>query len=121
MSTFPVIYHHGALVQSAYIEELTRSLDPTVRTEAEAGYVSSRARFTRTPRKWQLRFDMTTAANKATIEAFVTSMGVGGASFTWAEPLGTNVVVRFAAPPTYAPVANTNNTRWTITMTMEEV
>lgn len=86
MATFPVFYHHGTLVQTPYIEELASALDPTLRTEVEAGYVASRARFTRAPRRWTLRFDMMTAANKATLRAFEIARGVGASSFTWADP-----------------------------------
>jgi phage-related protein len=125
MATFLVdnpIYHHGTLVQTPYIEELTSALDPTVRTEMEAGYVASRARFTRTPRQWKLRFDMTKTANRDIIIAFVTARRVGGESFSWVEPVaGATVTVRFQSPPVYVPVDGTNNTRWTITLVLEEV
>ncbi len=122
MAMFPTIYHHGTLEQTPYVEELTSALDPTVRTEAEAGYVMSRARFTRTPRSWRVRYDMTKTTNKTTISDFVAARGIGGEAFTWEEPVEkTGVTVRLLAPPTYIPVENTNNTRWTITMTMEEV
>ncbi|MFA5186608.1 MAG: hypothetical protein WC551_09050 [Patescibacteria group bacterium] len=122
MATFPTIYHHGTLAQTPYIEELVSALNPTVRTEVEAGYVASRARFTRTPRRWQLRFDMTKTANRDTIIAFVTARGVGGESFTWVEPVASaSVTVRFQSPPVYTPVDGTNNTRWTIAMILEEV
>ena len=129
MATFPVIYRHGTaptgLVQAPYIEELTSALDPTVRTEVEAGYVASRARFTRTPRRWTLRFDMTTTANvfgTDKIRDFVTARGVGGEAFTWVEPVAAeSVQVRFQSPPVYTPVDGTNNTRWTIAMILEEV
>jgi len=122
MATFPTIYQRTGLAQTPYITELTGAIDPTVRTEAEAGYVTSRARFTRSPRLWRLRFDMTKTANMNTIKAFVTARGVGGESFTWVEPVAAeSVTVRFQGPPTYSPVDNTNNTRWTITLVMEEV
>jgi hypothetical protein len=122
MATFPTIYHHGTLAQTPYIEELTSALDPTVRTEVEAGYVRTRARFTRAPQQWKLQFDMTKTANRDTIIAFVTARGVGGESFSWVEPVaGATKIVRFQNPPTYVPVDGTNNTRWTITLVLEEV
>ena len=122
MATFPTIYHYGTLVQTPYIEELTSALNPTVRTEVEAGYVVSRNRFTRAPRRWNLRYDMVKTANRDTIIAFVTTRGIGGESFQWTEPVAAaSVTVRFLEPPVYVPAENTNNTRWTINLILEEV
>jgi phage-related protein len=104
------------------VEELASALDPTVRTEIEAGFVASRTRFTRAPRKWSLRFDMTKTVNKNTIAAFATARGIGGEAFTWYEPVaGELVSVRFQGPPTYIPAESTGNTRWTVSFVLEEV
>lgn len=68
---------------------------PQIRTEFEGGYVQSRARATRSIRRWTLVWNAMTEADFATLEAaFIADIGT---TFSWTEPVtSTNYTVRYS-------------------------
>lgn len=77
--------------------------DPAVRSDMEGGYVASRPRFTRTPRKtFTTGFTSISNADRATLEAFWDAKKGGAVVFTWLNPVdGTTHTVRFKEPMTF--------------------
>ena len=65
-----------------------------VRSDFEAGYVQSRAQWTRTRREFELGWNAMHADDKATLEAFFSANQ--GSTFDWQHPDGTTYTVRFA-------------------------
>lgn len=86
MLQFPTLYHHGTLEHTPYIEDSGLALDPAIRTPLESGLVQTRARFSRVPRRWRLRWDMLSAANKGVIRAFELARLGGTEAFAWVDP-----------------------------------
>lgn len=105
--------------------EVGAALDPTIRSDFEAGYVQTRARFTRIPKRWPITYRDTPDADKETVEAFEATLGVGSDSFNWTDPAtGDTHTVRLAGPIRYKPTHQfiiPGTTHWTLTMTLEEV
>ncbi len=123
MATFPTIYLHGTLAHQPQVDAYSQSiaLDSTIRSPKDAGYTKTRARFSRYPRIFSIRFDAVSTANKNTILAFEEARGIGAESFTWVDPEGTTRTVRFASRVTYPEWQPTNFTRWTLEFSLEEV
>jgi phage-related protein len=73
------------------------ALDPTIRTPTESGHEITRAAFTRLRREWRVIYSGLTTADKAAIESFLSTVGVGADSFNWTHPEegGAAKVVRF--------------------------
>jgi len=100
----------------------TASVDPTIRSPKDAGYVQTRSRYTRIPRTHHVVFRGLTNADKELIRDHEIDRGVGGASFTWVAPdRVTTLTVRFAAPVVYTPFEETNYKFWNVEMDLEEV
>lgn len=80
-----------------------KAFDPTIRSQSEGGYVSTRPRFTRIPKKWKLSYSQGNAlplADKALLEAHEDSVHVGSGSFTWTNPMdGQTYTVRYVDGP----------------------
>jgi hypothetical protein len=74
------------------------SIASTIRSESEAGYVITRPRYTRTRKRWSLKWAMMSASDYTSLETFFNETTIGGAnSFTWDHPItGTIYTVRFA-------------------------
>lgn len=124
MATFPTIYRHGTLVQKPVVSALTDTMaqDPTIRGVSDGGYVTTRARFTRITRKWTLRYEWLSAANKDTLKAFEDAHYAGSGSFTWVHPdTGASYTVRFLGVATYTPHADTNFLWWAMDAVVEQV
>lgn len=123
MATFPTIYVHGTLAHQPkeYAYSDTIAIDPTIRSPKDAGYVKTRARFTRIVRQYTVRFEGVSTTNKDTIITFEEARYIGAESFTWVDPAGTSHTVRFVGPVMYDPWPNTNFSRWNIEFTLEEV
>lgn len=124
MAAFPTIYRHGAVVQQPIVESMDNTLahDPTIRSTSEGGYVTSRARFTRLTRRWNVRYEWMSRTNKGTLLAFEEARYVGAESFTWTNPIDdTAYTVRFLEPVQYIPHANTDFLWWTVEFTLEQV
>lgn len=121
METYPSMYHHGSLLHTPTLESEGLATDPAIRTPLEAGIVQSRARFTLTKTAWSLRYDMLSAANKATLQAFEIARLGGSDAFYWVHPIsGTTYTVRFKGTVTYASLPETGNTRFTVTFALEQ-
>jgi phage-related protein len=119
MADFPTL----AEGQDSSLYEV-QSEDPVVRTELEGGYVSSRPRHTRTPRKtYKTGFTRIGTADKALLDAFWTSVRGGSLQFNWTDPVTLAViVVRFTGGPLnykYAGIGNVHH--WNVTFSLEQV
>lgn len=60
--------------------------DPTIWSEAEAGYPATRLRHTRLADKFDIQYRYMTETDRATLKAFQAEMGVGGLTFNWIHP-----------------------------------
>ena len=99
------------------------SEDPTIRTEMEGGYVLSRARHTRIPRKtYKTGFTHIGTADKALLDTFYDVTVKGGSSvFNWTDPVTLNVIiVRFVGKLTFKYVGAGTNKRWNVAITLEQ-
>ena len=122
MASFPTILRRVGLTQTPIVNEEIAAFDPTVRSQYEGGYVSSRSRFTRIPRRWDVKYEWMTTVNKGTLQTFEEARGVGSESFTWTNPMdSTSYTVRFLEPVRYTPTLLTNFQYWTVEFILEEV
>ncbi len=125
MATFPTLQRRGTETHSPVVERLNSTLahDPTIRSQSEGGYVTSRARFTRLPRRWVVQYRQLSQSNKNTLRAFNEDTVVSGSeSFTWTNPEdGVDYTVRFLDPIQYTPEPQTNWLWWNVEFTFEEV
>ena len=97
-----------------------KAFDPTIRSRSEGGYVKTRARCTRIPRKWHMVYDALSKTDKETLEEYEDDQQVGAGSFNWTNPLNsTTYSVRFAGPVKYTMMGNVNF--WTVAIDLEEV
>ncbi len=98
--------------------------DPVMRNEIEGGYVSTRPRYTRTPRKtWTTGFTHVTEAEKEALVSFWNARRGGSASFTWDDPItSVEYTVRFVGAPSINYVGKGSLYLWDITnITLEQV
>jgi hypothetical protein len=101
-----------------------KASDPTIRSTKEGGYVSTRPRFTRIPKKWQMSYSQGNAlplADKLLLEAHEESVHVGANSFTWTNPMdGVTYTVRYVdGPIKFKPLVG--NVLWEATISLEQV
>ncbi len=124
MDTFPVLQRRGTELHSPVCGEMATTMahDPAIRSQSEGGYVTSRARFTRIPRRWTVKYDWLSKANKNTVKTFEDDHRAGAASFSWPNPEdGTTYTVRFLKPVTYIPHPSVNFLFWMLDFVLEEV
>ena len=124
MATFPTIYRRGTEIHNPVVGtfENTMAHDPAIRSQSEGGYVTSRARFTRIPRKWPVNYTWLTKANKDMIKDFEDARVGGSDSFTWTNPEDdTAYTVRFLGLVKYTAHSNTNFLWWIVEFILEEV
>ena len=127
MANFPTISRRGSELHSPVVGDFKDKLahDPTIRSSSDGGYVTSRAKFTRIPRKWDVHYMWLTVANKNTLKTFVDATAIGGAeSFSWLNPEdGVTYTARFLDPLTieFNAHPNTNFLFWMVDFIMEEV
>jgi phage-related protein len=97
--------------------------DPSIRSDMEGGYVYSRPRFTRTPRRtWTSGFTYIKPQGKSDLEAFWQTVKGGSDLFQWRNPSdGTDIIVRFKGPLKFTYRGNGSNKRWDVQFTVEEV
>ena len=90
MANFPSIEDEQLI-----INEVSRT--DTLRTRFEAGYVQTRARFTRIPKRFELNWSRMSISDFGTLRTFYEDTVIGGAeSFNWTHPISSTVyVVRF--------------------------
>ena len=94
-----------------------KQADPSMRKETDGGYVVTRARYTRAPRKtFTTGFTGISQADKAAFMAFWDSKKGGADYFTWKDPV-TNTVytVRFAGTPEFKYEGFGSTFLWDIT------
>ncbi|NSW86988.1 MAG: hypothetical protein HPY84_11790 [Syntrophobacteraceae bacterium] len=97
-----------------------KAFDPTIRVRSEAGYVKTRARCTRIPKKYRVSYVPLPLADKLLVEAFEDFMRVGADAFKWRYPVDSQwKTVRFAEPVQYAMMGTMN--LWKVDMVLEEV
>lgn len=103
--------------------EETRAQDPTIRSQKEGGYISTRPRFTRAPKKWKIAYqggNALSAADKATLQTFEGSVNVGAAMFVWTNPTNSTAYnVRLAGPIIFKPTTST--IYWEASFDLEQV
>jgi hypothetical protein len=97
--------------------------DNSLRTKADDGYVITRAKHTRAPRKtFTTGFTNMKDADKLTLQGFFDSMK-GGLVFDWTDPpTGSVFTVRFAEGPLkFKYVGIGNNKQWDVSFRLEQV
>jgi hypothetical protein len=94
-----------------------RQADPAIRKEVEGGYVLTRPRYTRAPRKtFTTGFTHISETDKAALQTFYSSKKGGSDSFTWADPVtGTVYSVRFVGQPEFTYVGRGPTFLWDVT------
>ena len=97
------------------------AVDPAVRTPLTAGYVASRARFTRMPRTYRVAFNSMDVTARDWVKNFEIACAGGSESFTWVDPESTSHIVRFMGPVVFNPWSDTNYLRWSASFVLEEV
>ena len=124
MATFPTIYRRGTEIHNPVVGDFDDTMvhDPAIRSQSEGGYVTSRARFTRTQGKWTIRYDWMSQANKDTLKTFIAARSAGAGEFTWTNPEDdTAYTVRFLGLVKYTAHSNTNFLWWIVEFILEEV
>ncbi len=124
MAAFPTLTRRGTELHNPVVGDFddTMAHDPTIRSQSEGGYVTSRARFTRTPRKWTVKYTWLTQANKDVVKAFEDARSGGADRFTWTNPEDdTAYTVRFLGLVMYRAHPNTNFLWWMADFVLEEV
>uniref|UniRef100_A0A6M3IJ44 Uncharacterized protein n=1 Tax=viral metagenome TaxID=1070528 RepID=A0A6M3IJ44_9ZZZZ len=117
MANFPTLSESPSV--KGWEESIT--VDPTIKSPFEAGYVQTRAKFTRIPEKWKVVYEILPTADKDTLKVFINeTVLVGSDSFNWTNPMDSVVYdVRFSGPITFSP--NDNDDYWQCEFTLEEV
>ena len=93
--------------------------DAVLRSEYEAGYEQTRARYTRLRRRFKCVYRISNAQKNTLDNFYVVNLKNGAFAFTWTHPVsGSNISVRYANPPTYKPLPNNY---WYCTMELSEV
>ena len=77
---------------------LEKSVTATLRTPFEAGYVQTRARYTRVPRRWELSWNYLSSTDYGSLRTHFEDTVVGGGdSFGWTHPKDASThTVRYA-------------------------
>lgn len=96
--------------------------DPAIATEMEGGYVVSRARHTRPPRRtWTIGYTKMKHADKLLLDAFYAQVRGGSTIFDWTNPETDTVhQVRLMGgyKPKYEGIGATK--MWTFTLQLQE-
>ncbi len=101
--------------------EHTAASDPVIRSPQEAGYIQTRPRFTRVPKKWHISYPGTmTETDRTLMEAWEASVQYGAGSDSWTHPkTGTVYTVRLGAPIKYK--FGISDEYWSFEFDLEEV
>ncbi len=96
--------------------------DPAIRTEMDGGYVISRPRHTRTPRKtFKTGYTHIDQTDRALIEAFWNTVKGGSVVFDWEDPVSlATLSVRFKEELAFKYVGIGNVHHWDVKMTLEQ-
>lgn len=98
--------------------------DPAMRTKVEGGYVFTRPRFTRRPRRsFTTGFTNISDADRALLENFWNDTKGGSSAFAWTHPFTNEVIqVRFKKGFDFSYVGIGHSHRWDVTgIELEEV
>jgi phage-related protein len=98
--------------------------NPVQRTELEGGYVATRAKHTRAPRKtWSCGFTFISNADKGALETFWDTVKGGSVAFDWTNPQDSIVyTVRFKGDPLkFSYVGRGTAQYWDVTFDLEQV
>lgn len=92
------LYGFAEIEDSQYFEET--STDPTIRVETEGGYVITRKRFTRAPRKLiTTGFTFISDAAKEMLASYYAMKGGGAEAIPYIHPIsGVTLTMRFKEP-----------------------
>lgn len=98
-----------------------QAIDDTISSSAEAGYVTTRPRFTRVRQTIPVKMTIS-ASDKVTLQAFDASVR-GSVIFNWTHPISSNVMqVRFKSDdrPLFTPIGTASNRHYEVSFTLEE-
>jgi hypothetical protein len=111
MATWPDI-----VAPSGLNEEKIKS---QIKNDFESGYVSSRAKWTRSRKKFELSWDAMSSTDKATLETFFdTNLGD---TFTWTHPSeNAEYTVRFSEDTINADYKKGSIGYWQVSLVLEE-
>ncbi len=100
-----------------------KRIDKTVRIETEGGYVVTRPRTTRPPRReWTTGWSEITHADKLKIEVFYESVMGGANSFTWTDPVSLiEYTVRFVGDLEFQYKGIGPTKLWAVKVKLEQV
>lgn len=118
MATFPLASRQDSSKYKRSAE------DPAIKSETDGGYVVSRPKFTRAPRKkYTTGFTNLSNTERAELEAFWDTVKGGSNMFDWEDPIdGTLKTVRFTKPLSFEYAGIGGNHRWDISsIELEEV
>lgn len=96
--------------------------DPSMKSEMEGGYVVSRAKHTRAPRKtFKSGFTDLSGDDKATLTAFYETVRGGSVIFDWTDPASLTVYqVRFMEKLNFKYVGMGNTQRWNVGFSLQQ-
>jgi phage-related protein len=79
--------------------------DSSIKTSMEAGYLHTRARFTRVRKSWKFKYNLMSSTDKGTLDTFLDTVKGTVDSFTWTNPVNnTSYTVRFLTIPVFSNV-----------------
>lgn len=116
---FPsLVLKNGGLDSQQYSVTLE---DPSISTKIEGGYVVSRAKHTRAPRRtFAIVYKAISDADKAAISAFYDSVRGGSTIFDWADPSsGAILQVRFQGELTLSYVGMGKTKLWNLSFKVQ--
>lgn len=117
--TFPTLASGERSDSSKYSTQIE---DVATKTNMEGGYVVSRPKFTRLPRKtFNIAYTAMGQTDKLAIEAFYVTVLGGSSIFNWTDPV-TNTVyaARFADKVKYTYTGKGNRHLWDVAFMLEE-
>lgn len=119
MAAFPT-FTSGAIPDSKQFKESKE--DPVLRSQIEGGYVATRPKHTRNPRKtWSITIRQLTNADKALLDAHWNSQHGGSLIFDWVNPQNsTTYQVRYKTPQDFSYVGSGNLQRWDCSFSLEQ-
>ena len=119
--TFPLTKNSNGFDSASYS---VMQENPAIKTEMEGGYMTSRPRFTRTPRKtFTLAWKAMLNTDKIILDAFWNTNKGSSDSFIWRDPvLDVDFTVRFKGDNLNFKYVGLGATRlWDIQITLEQV
>lgn len=96
--------------------------DPALKTAMEGGYVVSRPKHTRKPRRsFKTGYSGITNADRVLLEAFYDSVRGGSLTFTWRDPVSkTAWIVRFGEKLGFKYVGVGISQRWDVQISLDQ-